>query len=577
MSKKINYLTNLKYDFSSGLVVFLVALPLCLGIAMASGAPLFSGIITGVVGGIVVGYLSNSHISVSGPAAGLTAIVLSAILSLGSFEVFLTAVFIAGLLQLALGFLKAGAISNYFPNNVIEGMLAGIGIIIFLKQIPKALGSDVEVGSGFAIFSDIAAAFGQIQPGVLIIAVVSLTIILVWDKIDFLKKIKLLPGALVAVIIGTILNEILIATGSSLAVTSSKYLVELPEVGNLDEFKAIFILPDFMNFSDGFNYSSFMNKEVWIVGFTIAIVASIETLLCIEASDRLDPQKRLTDTNLELKAQGTGNLVSSLLGGLPMTSVVVRSSTNANAGAKTKMSAIIHGILLLVSVLSIPFVLNKIPLATLAAILLVIGYKLAKPAVFKHFFKRGKYQFVPFVITVGAVVFTDLLIGVALGMIISIFAILRGNMKRAYYFRKEEYEDGDIIHIHLAQEVSFLNKAAILFTLDAIPENSKVIINASDTVYIAHDILDSIREFKDIRASLRNVDVTLIGFKGEYDLANTETDIRKVSVEHNLLMKHRERHKTSSQVITEIKSVDAEGNEIKIPKTKKTKTKKDNH
>lgn len=574
MSKKINYLANLKYDFSSGLVVFLVALPLCLGIAMASGAPLFSGIIAGVIGGIVVGYLSNSHISVSGPAAGLTAIVLSAILTLGSFEVFLTAVFLAGLLQLVLGFLKAGAISNYFPNNVIEGMLAGIGIIIFLKQIPKALGSDVEVGSGLDIFTDIIAAFTQVQLGVIIIAAVSLTILLVWDKIDFLKKIKLLPSALVAVIMGTILNEIFIATGSPLAITSSKYLVELPVVSSFDEFKGIFILPDFMNFSTGFNYSSFLNKEVWIVAFTIAIVASIETLLCIEASDRLDPQKRLTDTNLELKAQGTGNLISALLGGLPMTSVVVRSSTNANAGAKTKMSAIIHGVLLLVSVLSVPFLLNKIPLAALAAILLTIGYKLAKPVVFKHFFKRGKYQFVPFIVTVVAVVFTDLLVGVALGMIISIFAILRGNMKRAYYFRKEEYEDGDVIHIHLAQEVSFLNKAAILFTLDAIPENSKVIINASDTVYIAHDILDSIREFKDIRAPLRNVDVTLIGFKEVYDLANTETDIRKVSIEHNLLIKHRERLKTSSQVITEIKSIDIDGNEVEIYKTTKEKNKK---
>lgn len=568
MSKKINYWANLKYDFSAGLVVFLVALPLCLGIAMASGAPLFSGIISGVVGGIVVGYLSNSHISVSGPAAGLTAIVLSAILTLGSFEVFLTAVFLAGLLQLALGFLKAGAISNYFPNNVIEGMLAGIGIIIFLKQIPKAIGSDIEVGSGWDIFTDIFAAFGQIKLGVLIIAAVSLTIILVWDRISFLKKIKLLPSALVAVIFGTILNEIFIASGSPLAIMSSNYLVELPEVSSFEEFQGIFLLPDFLNFSAGFNYSSFLNKEVWIVAFTIAIVASIETLLCIEASDRLDPQKRLTDTNLELKAQGTGNIISSLLGGLPMTSVVVRSSTNASAGAKTKMAAIIHGILLLVSVLSIPFLLNKIPLAALAAILLTIGYKLAKPAVFKHFFKRGKYQFVPFIVTVVAVVFTDLLIGVALGMIISIFAILRGNMKRAYYFRKEEYEDGDVIHIHLAQEVSFLNKAAILFTLDAIPENSKVIINASDTVYIAHDILDSIREFRDIRAPLRNVDVTLIGFKEAYDLANTETDIKNVSIEHDWFMERRDKFKTSSQVITEIKSVNSQGKEMDIYKTK---------
>lgn len=558
MSKRINLFANLKHDFSSGLVVFLVALPLCLGIAMASGAPLFSGIITGIVGGIVVGYLSNSHISVSGPAAGLTAIVLSAIMSLGSFEVFLTAVFIAGLIQLVLGFLKAGAISNYFPNNVIEGMLAGIGIIIFLKQIPKALGADVEVGNGFDIFSDIIKAFTQIQVGVIVVTLVSLVIILVWDKIDSLKKIKLLPSALVAVIVGTILNEIFKATGSPLAITSSKYLVELPVVTDFEGLKRIFILPDFLNFSQGVNFTSFVNKEVWVVAVTIAIVASVETLLCIEASDRMDPQKRLTDTNLELKAQGVGNVVSSLLGGLPMTSVVVRSSANANAGAKTKMSTIIHGVLLLISVLSIPILLNKIPLATLAAILLVIGYKLAKPSVFKHFFRRGKYQFIPFIVTVVAVVFTDLLIGVAAGMIISILAILRGNMKRAYYFRKEEYEDGDIIHIHLAQEVSFLNKAAILFTLDAIPENSKVIINASDTVYIAHDILDSIREFRDIRAPLRNVDVTLIGFKEEYNLENTETDIRKVSIEHDLLIKHRQRHKTSSQVITEIKSVENE-------------------
>lgn len=562
MSKKINLFANLKYDFPSGLVVFLVALPLCLGIAMASGAPLFSGIISGIVGGIVVGYISNSHISVSGPAAGLTAIVLSAILSLGSFEVFLTAVFLAGLIQLALGYLKAGAISNYFPNNVIEGMLAGIGIIIFLKQIPKALGSDIEVGNGLAIFSDLAKAFTEIQMGIIIITIVSLTIIIVWDKIDALKKIKMLPSALVAVIIGTVLNEIFKATGSSLAITSTKYLVELPIVTSLEEFKDIFILPDFLNFSEGMNFSSFTNKEVWTVAVTIAIVASIETLLCIEASDRIDPQKRLTDTNLELKAQGTGNLVSSLLGGLPMTSVVVRSSANANAGAKSKMSAIIHGTLLLVSVLSIPFWLNQIPLAVLAAVLLVIGYKLAKPAVFKHFFSRGKYQFAPFIATVLVVVFTDLLTGVALGMLISIFAVLRGNMKRAYYFRKEEYEDGDIIHIHLAQEVSFLNKAAILFTLDKIPENAKVIINASDTVYIAHDILDSIMEFRDIRAPLLNVDLTLIGFKEEYDLKNTETDIRKVSIEHNLLMKHRERHKTSSEIIMEIKSVNSNINKI---------------
>lgn len=564
MSKKINLLTNLKYDFPSGLVVFLVALPLCLGIAMASGAPLFSGIIAGIIGGIVVGFISDSHISVSGPAAGLTAIILSAILTLGSFEVLLTAVFIAGLIQLTLGFLKAGAISNYFPNNVIEGMLAGIGIIIFIKQIPIALGSDVEIGNGFDIFLDLSKAFTQIQPGVLIIALVSLAIIIVWDKIEFLKKLKLLPSALVAVIVGTVLNEIFISTESPFAITSSKYLVELPIVKSLSDLKWVIILPDFINFSGELNFSSFVNKEVWTVAITIAVVASIETLLCIEASDRMDPQKRLTDTNLELKAQGTGNIISSLLGGLPMTSVVVRSSANTNAGAKSKMSTIIHGTLLLVSVFSIPFLLNKIPLSVLASVLLVVGYKLAKPAVFKRFYQRGKYQFAPFIVTVLVVVFTDLLTGVGLGMIISIFFILRGNMKRAYYFRKEEYKDGDVIHIHLAQEVSFLNKAAILFTLDKIPDHSKVIINASDTVYIAHDIQDSIKEFKEIRAPLRNIEVALIGFKDVYDLDNTETDIRKVSIEHSLLMKHRERHKTSGEIISGIKSAINDGQKSAI-------------
>lgn len=549
---------NLKYDIPSGLVVFLVALPLCLGIAMASGAPLFAGIVTGIIGGIVVGSISNSHISVSGPAAGLTAIVVAAILSLGSFETFLTAVFIAGFIQLILGFLNAGAISNYFPNNVIEGMLAGIGIIIFLKQIPKALGSDVEVGNGIEIFTDIATSFTQLQLGVALIAIVSLLIVIIWDKIKILKNIKLLPGALVAVIVGTLVNEIFIATNSNLAIDDARYLVGLPIFSNFQELRSSLFHPDFLNFENGFNIGSLTNKEVWVAAITITIVASIETLLCIEASDRLDPQKRLTDTNLELRAQGIGNMVSALVGGLPMTSVVVRSSTNVHAGAKTKMSAIIHGIFLLICVLSIPFILNKIPLATLAAILLFIGYKLAKPSVFKHFFSRGKYQFVPFIATVVTVVFVDLLYGVALGMLISIFAILRGNMKRVYYFRKEEYESGDIIHIHLAQEVSFLNKGAILFTLDAIPENSKVIINASDTVYIAHDILDSIREFRDIRAPLRNVECTLIGFKDVYNLENTNTDIRQVSIEHDLLIKHRKRMKTSSQIITEIKSEEVE-------------------
>jgi len=530
MTKKINLFANLKSDFASGLVVFLVALPLCLGIALASGAPPLSGIIAGIVGGVVVGSLSRSHISVSGPAAGLTAIVLTAITDLGAFNIFLTAGLIAGLLQLILGFIKAGSISNYFPTNVIEGMLAGIGVIIILKQIPHAVGYDsdfegdeafTEKGGGNAIES-LMSSLDHLQLGAILITVISLIILISWDRVGFLKKLKLVPGALVAVIVGVALNEIFTASGSSLAI-SKDHLVSLPVPQSLDDFKNIIVLPDFAGFT---------NPQVWVVGATIAIVASIETLLCIEASDRMDTQKRYTDTNVELKAQGIGNMLSSLIGGLPMTSVVVRSSANANAGAKSKMSAIIHGLLLLISVLSIPFLLNKIPLATLAAVLLMVGYKLAKPSVIMHFWHKGKYQFVPFIATLLAVVFTDLLKGVALGIIISIIFILRGNLKRAYRFRKEKFEDGDVIRIDLAQEVSFLNKAAIKTTLAEIPENSKVVINASDTVYIAHDVLDLIQEFATIKAAEENIKVKLKGFKRAYELDDIDDKSNHVFFEN---------------------------------------------
>ena len=530
MTKKINLFANLKSDFASGLVVFLVALPLCLGIALASGAPLFSGIIAGVVGGIVVGYLSKSHISVSGPAAGLTAIVLTAITDLGAFNIFLTAVVLAGVMQLLLGFIKAGSISNYFPTNVIEGMLAGIGVIIILKQIPHAFGYDPDfVGDeaffqsdGQNTFSELFQVFNHIQLGSILITLVSLAILILWNKVEFLKKIKLIPPALVAVIVSIILNEFFIQSSSNFAILK-EHLVSLPVPTSLEEFKNIIITPDF---------SALSNSKVWIVGITIAVVASIETLLCIEAADRMDAQKRYTDTNVELKAQGIGNILSGFIGGLPMTSVVVRTSANNAAGAKSKMSAIIHGLLLLISVLAIPIILNKIPLATLAAVLLLVGYKLANPKVIIHFWKRGKYQFVPFIATFLGVVFTDLLKGVALGIVISIIFVLKGNLKRAYNFRKEEYAEGDVIHIDLAQEVSFLNKAAIKSTLMAIPENSKVIINAEDTVYIAHDILDLIREFKTTRAKDENIKVKLKGFKNAYQLENNVESPNKVSIEH---------------------------------------------
>jgi MFS superfamily sulfate permease-like transporter len=520
MKNNGNLFSTFKSDFAAGLVVFLVALPLCLGIALASGAPLFSGIISGVIGGIVVGFLSQSHLSVSGPAAGLTAIVLTAITDLGAFDIFLTAVFIAGILQLLLGFIKAGSISNYFPTNVIEGMLAGIGVIIILKQIPHAFGYDPDFEGdesfmqidGQNSFSEIFGIVNHIQLGSLIITLVSLAILILWVKIDVFKKVKLLPPALIAVIVSIILNEIFKGNGSSLEVTK-EHLVSLPIPQSFEDFRNIIVTPDF---------SAISNSKVWIVGVTIAIVASIETLLCIEAADRMDIHRRYTDTNVELKAQGIGNILSALIGGLPMTSVVVRTSANSAAGAKSKMSAIAHGVLLALSVLTIPALLNKVPLSTLAAVLLLVGYKLANPKTIMHFWKKGKYQFVPFIATFIAVVFLDLLKGVALGMLISAIFVLKGNMKRAYKFRKEEYQEGDIIHIELAQEISFLNKSAIKSTLSELPPNSKVVINATETVYIAHDVLDLIHEFHTIKAKELKIKVKLVGFKDEYNIDNSD-------------------------------------------------------
>jgi len=528
---KKNIKAELSQNFASGLVVFLVALPLCLGIALASGAPPLSGVIAGIIGGIVVGALSNSNISVSGPAAGLTAIVLTAITDLGAFELFLCAGLIAGILQLVLGFIRAGSISNYFPNNVIEGMLAGIGIIIILKQIPHALGFDsdnmssetlFENGINFNYFNEV---FGAIHPGAIIVTIVSVVILLTWENVPALRKIKMLPGALVAVIAGILLNQLFVSSGSVFAITAD-HLVTLPVPQSAEDFKNLITMP---------NFEGFLNTKVWIVGATIAIVASIETLLCIEASDRLDTKRRITDTNLELKAQGIGNLLSSLIGGLPMTSVVVRSSANANAGATSKSSAIIHGVLLLVCVLSIPFILNLIPLATLAAVLILVGYKLAKPATFKHFWHNGKYQFIPFVATVLAVVFTDLLKGVGIGLAISIFYILQGNMKRAYYLSREKLNDADELTIKLAEEVSFLNKAAIKKTLKNIQPGSKVIIDARTTSYITTDVLEMIQDFANVRAKEENIDVELLGFRTSYRDYENDQDSH-VSVTHKRAM-----------------------------------------
>lgn len=538
MSKTSTIFSHLKTDFSSGLVVFLVALPLCLGIALASGAPLFSGIIAGVIGGIFVGSISNSHLSVSGPAAGLTAIVLSAKSELGSFELFLAAVVLAGSIQLLLGFIKAGSISNYFPNNVIEGMLAGIGVIIFLKQLPHAVGYDPDFegdeafiqSDGQNTFSELFAVFNHVHFGAITVALISLGILIFWPKIKLLQRFKFIPAALVAVFFGVFINVFWMQGASSFAI-SGDHLVQLPVPDSMEAWKNTFLTPDFGQLG---------NSKLWTVAFTIAIVASIETLLCIEAADRMDVQKRYTNTNLELKAQGIGNILSGMIGGLPMTSVVVRTSANAASGAKTKMSTIIHGVLLVLCAVLIPKYLNMIPKATLAAVLLLVGYKLANPKMFWHFYKRGFFQYIPFVATFLGVVFTDLLKGVALGLAINILFILWGNMKQAYVFRAVNYKEGDVIHIDLAQEVSFLNKMAIKNTLNNLPKGAQVVIDASNTVYIAHDVQDLIREFYEIKSVEKGISVQLIGFKDAYDLENTQTTSIKIEQKYNVQRRRME-------------------------------------
>ena len=506
----------LKSDLLSGMVVFLVALPLCLGIAVASGAPPFAGIICGVIAGIVVGYLSGSNVSVSGPAAGLIAIILVAMTDLG-YEPFLVAVVIAGLIQLTLGILKAGTISAYFPTSVIEGMLVAIGIIIIKKELPHAIGYDkahegdwfsLEKGAETGFFTEIINSINYAHVGAIIITVVSLAILIAFNKVAFLKKLKAVPGALVVVVVGIIINEIWKATGSALAI-SQAHLVTLPTASSFNEFIGQFTTPDF---------SAFASPKVWIVGVTIAIVASVETLLCLEAGDKMDPLKRFSSANTELRAQGIGNILSGLIGGLPMTSVIVRTTANINAGAKTRLSAMAHGVFLLISVVSIPSLLNKIPMACLAAILIMIGIRLASPKVFKHMWHSGKYQFVPFIVTVIAVVFTDLLKGVGIGLFVSIIFILKGNMRLAYFFKREAHHEDETIYIDLAQEVSFLNKAAIKQTLAHLPPNSKVVIDAANTVYIDYDVLALIRDFLNYGSKDKNISVQLKNFKKAYKM-----------------------------------------------------------
>ncbi|QNF34055.1 SulP family inorganic anion transporter [Adhaeribacter swui] len=499
---------NLSSDLPAGLVVFLVALPLCLGISLASGAPLLSGIIAGVVGGVVVSLLSGSSLSVSGPAAGLTVIVLNGINKVGSFEAFQLAVVIAGVLQLVLGFLKAGIIGHYFPSSVIKGMLAAIGLTLILKQIPHFLGADKDFFGemeffqfdGRNTFTELGYAFEHIEVGALIIGFVSLLIMLGWDN-PRLKKyalFKFVPSALIAVIIGLGLNFFYNLNAPNLVV-GAEHLVQLPEMNTWDKLVGQLSMP---------NWGAFQNPDVYILAITIAIIASLETLLSVEAVDRIDPMKRVTPTNRELKAQGVGNFISGMLGGLPMTAVIVRSSANINSGGKTKLSAFIHGVLLLISVLFLSAFLNQIPLSALAAVLLLVGFKLTKPSLYISQFKLGWEQFIPFIVTVLAILFTDLLVGISIGLAVGVFFILKANYKTPYFFHKENHNQNEVIRLQLSENVSFLNKASILLTLHHLPDNCEVIVDGSKSTFIDYDVLDAIQSFK-VNAKERNIQVHL--------------------------------------------------------------------
>lgn len=508
-----NIFKEIKSDLPASIVVFFVAVPLCLGIALASGAPLFAGIIAGIIGGIVVGIASGSPLGVSGPAAGLAVIVLSSIAALGSWEVFLLAVVLAGIIQLILGFAKTGFIAWFFPSSVIRGMLTGIGLLIILKQIPHALGYDKDAEGdlsysqpdGETTFSALLKSFEALTPGAILISALSLTVLIFWDKVLSKKHkiFQLIQGPLVAVVLGIVLNYLYQAGTLNFSLAPDQ-VVNLPVANSLTEFFSFFTLPDF---------SAITRYKVWEVAVVLAIVASLETLLCVEATDKLDPYKRTTPTNRELKAQGLGNFLSGLIGGLPITQVIVRSTANITFGGKTKMSTILHGVFLLISAVAIAGVLNMIPLASLAAILIIVGYKLANPALFKKMFKAGWEQFVPFMATVIAILATDLLKGITIGLLVGIFYTLRHSYRNAYHMKDvTTNEDGrEVHHLVLAEEVSFFNKASIIKALSVLPSGSKVIIDCTNSKSIAHDVVEIIQDFK-ANAKSRNITVETVKF-----------------------------------------------------------------
>lgn len=514
------FLNSLKYDTPAALVVFLVALPLCMGIALGSNAPLFSGIIAGIVGGIIVGIISGSQLSVSGPAAGLTIIVSGAIGTLPAYEAFILAVVISGIFQIVFGKLKLGFLGDYIPAAVIKGMLAAIGLLLILKQIPHLLGSDADFMGDEEFeqpdkqntFTEIWEAINHITPSTFLIGLIAILILIVWET-SFFKKNKflsLIPAPLLAVLTGVCINLLYKEYWPHYTVRA-EHMVAIPVAQSVTEFGSFFILPDIKYLA---------NIDVWIIALTIAIVASLESLLSLEAVDKLDPDKRISPPNRELVAQGVGNIVSGLLGGLPVTSVIVRSSANVNAGGKTKTSAIMHGVLLLLCVAFIPNLLNLIPLSALAGVLLFVGYKLVKPEIFKEFYTKGYTQFLPFVITIAAILFTDLLKGIVVGILSGLFFVIRSNFKKAIFTTN----DGNSFLIRFRSEVSFLSKLTVHKWLQAIPDNSYVLIDASKTYFIDSDIVEYVLEFAK-HAPERNIQVEFKPSRNGIDHFNQENKL----------------------------------------------------
>lgn len=516
LQPNLTLLHTVPRDFIAGSVVFLVAVPLCLGIAVASGASPISGLISGIIGGIVVGILSGSQTSVSGPAAGLTAVVAAQITLLGSFETFLLALVIAGVIQIGLGIARAGFLSAFIPSSVIKGLLAAIGVILILKQIPHLVGhdSDPEGEMGFSqpdhqnTFSELGTLLeGEFQAGAAIIGLISLAILFLWDCVKPLKK-SIIPAPLVVVVLGVALHLLFKRLGGSWTIEST-HLVEVPISGSFQEFCGFLTTP---------NFSQWLNPKVYTAAITIATVASLETLLNLEAVDKLDPRQRETPPSRELLAQGIGNFLCGLCGGLPMTAVIVRGSVNIGAGGQTRLSTVFHGVLLLVCVLLFPTYLNLIPLSCLAAILLHTGLKLANWALFKQMWNAGRYQFLPFMLTLGAIVMTDLLIGVLVGLGISLGFILNSNLRRPLRRIVEKHLGGDVLHIELANQVSFLNRATLEKALRAVPRGMHVLLDAHHTDYIDPDILSLIRDFQEKTAPALGIRLSLRGFRDKYKL-----------------------------------------------------------